>query len=125
MCSSDLHKIVEIDISLYNKSVVLDNSVIVDVGVVFAICNHSIAFGSHENGWWSGALLAKSLEFGLNQTSIQTIREGDFLGGPVARTLHSQWRGLGLIPGQGTRSPMLQLRHRQGKKGNVCSNRKK
>ena len=51
----------------------------------------------------------------------------------MAKTLHSHWRGLGLIPGQGTRSPilqlrvcMLQLRHRQGKKkGNVYSNRKK
>ena len=31
-------------------------------------------------------------------------------GGPVVKTLHSQCRGLGLIPSQGTRSHMLQLR---------------
>ena len=34
----------------------------------------------------------------------------DFLGGPVAKTLGSQCRGLGLIAGQGTGSHMLQLR---------------
>ena len=33
-----------------------------------------------------------------------------FLGGPVAKTFHSQCRGPGLIPGQETRSHMLQLR---------------
>ena len=33
----------------------------------------------------------------------------DFPGGPVAKTLHSQSRGLSSIPGQGTRSHMLQL----------------
>ena len=35
---------------------------------------------------------------------------GDFPGGPVAKTLRSQCTGLGLIPGQGTRSRMPQLR---------------
>ena len=34
----------------------------------------------------------------------------DFPGGPVAKTLCSQGRALGSIPGQGTRSHMLQLR---------------
>ena len=34
----------------------------------------------------------------------------DFPGGPVAKTLCSQCRALGSIPGQGTRSHMLQLR---------------
>ena len=34
----------------------------------------------------------------------------DFPGGPVAKTLGSQCRGLGSIPGQGTRSHILQLR---------------
>ena len=37
-------------------------------------------------------------------------KEGDFPGGPVAKTLRSQCRGPGLIPGQGTRSHLLQLR---------------
>ena len=35
---------------------------------------------------------------------------GDFPGGPVAKTQHSQCRGPGLIPSQGTRSHMPQLR---------------
>ena len=34
----------------------------------------------------------------------------DFPGGPVAKTLCSQCKGLGSIPGQGTRAHMLQLR---------------
>ena len=34
----------------------------------------------------------------------------EFLAGPVAKTLHSQNRGPGLIPGQGTRSHIPQLR---------------
>ena len=34
----------------------------------------------------------------------------DFPGGPVAKTLHSQYRGLGSIPGQGTRSHMPRLK---------------
>ena len=33
---------------------------------------------------------------------------GDFPGGPVVKTLVSQCRGPGLIPGQGTRSHMRQ-----------------
>ena len=35
---------------------------------------------------------------------------GDFPGGPVAMTLHSQCRDPGLIPIEGTRSHMPQLR---------------
>ena len=47
--------------------------------------------------------------FGL--TSEESLRTwGDFPGGPVAKTLHSQCRGLGSVPGQGTRSHMPQLR---------------
>ena len=34
----------------------------------------------------------------------------DFPGGLAAKTLHSQYRGSGSIPGQGTRSRMLQQR---------------
>ena len=34
----------------------------------------------------------------------------DFPGGPVAKTLCSQCKGLGSIPGQGARAHMLQLR---------------
>ena len=35
---------------------------------------------------------------------------GDFSGGPVAKILYSNVEAPGLIPGQGTRSHMLQLR---------------
>ena len=35
---------------------------------------------------------------------------GDFPGGPVVKTQHSQRKGLGSISGQGTRSCMPQLR---------------
>ena len=35
----------------------------------------------------------------------------DFFGGPVAKAPRSQYRGLGLIPGQGTGSHMQQLRN--------------
>lgn len=34
---------------------------------------------------------------------------GHFPGGPGTKTLHSEWPGLGSIPGQETRSPMLHL----------------
>ena len=37
---------------------------------------------------------------------------GDFPGGLAAKTPHSQYRGLGIIPGQGTRPHMPQLRVR-------------
>ena len=45
-------------------------------------------------------------------TSIfnKILANWDFPGGAVAKTLCSQSRGLGLIPGEGTRSHMLQLR---------------
>ena len=38
------------------------------------------------------------------------IMARDVPGGPVVKTLHSQGRGPGSIPGQGTRSHMPQLR---------------
>ena len=44
---------------------------------------------------------------------------GDFPGDLVARTPFSQHRGLGLIPGQGTRSHMLQLRPGEAKSINI------
>ena len=49
----------------------------------------------------------------LNQESKGT--PGDFPGDLVARTLFSQHRGPGLIPGQGTRSHMLQPRPGEAK----------
>ena len=42
--------------------------------------------------------------------SIDTGHSWEFPGGPVAKTPCCQCRGLGSIPGQGTRSHMLQLR---------------
>ena len=36
--------------------------------------------------------------------AASTTLPGDFPGGPVAKTLHSQCRGPGSSPGQGTRS---------------------
>ena len=41
---------------------------------------------------------------------IKIRRFRDFLGGPVAKALCSQYRGQGLIPGQGTRCHMPQLK---------------
>ena len=38
------------------------------------------------------------------------VPKWDFPGGPVAQTLYSQCRAPSLIPGQGTRSHMPQLR---------------
>ena len=35
----------------------------------------------------------------------------DFRGGPVAKTLYSQCRGLGLTPGQGSHMPQLKRSH--------------
>ena len=47
----------------------------------------------------------------MGLTSEESLRTwGYFPGGPVAKTLHSQCRGLGSVPGQGTRSHVLQLR---------------
>ena len=43
---------------------------------------------------------------------IKSSQEGDFHGGPVAKTMCSQCRGPRLTPDQGTRSHMLQLRTR-------------
>ena len=42
----------------------------------------------------------------LNNQFKKTTNFGDFPGGPVAKTPCSQCRGLGSIPGQGTRSQM-------------------
>ena len=46
---------------------------------------------------------------------------GDFPGGPVAETPHSQCRGLGSIPGRGTRSHMLQLKIQHATTKTWCS----
>ena len=40
----------------------------------------------------------------------QNVNKGDFPRGPMAKTSHSQCRGPGSIPGQGTRAHMPQLR---------------
>ena len=42
--------------------------------------------------------------------SLLNISDKDFPAGPVAETLHPKARGPGSIPGQGTRSCVLQLR---------------
>ena len=46
----------------------------------------------------------------LNPVIIEKGKPLDFPDGPVAKTPCSQCRGPGLIPGQGTRSHMLQLK---------------
>ena len=46
----------------------------------------------------------------LNIYAPKSRASGDFHGGAVAKTPHSQCRGLGLTPGQGARSHMLPLR---------------
>ena len=56
------------------------------------------------------ALLTKTLE----SSSLQ-IEDGNFPGGPVAKTPFFQHSSLGLIPGQGTSSHMLLLRPRAAK----------
>ena len=48
--------------------------------------------------------------WGVGVAWRQKDPEEDFPGGPVVKTLHSQCRGLGSIPGQGTRSRMPQLK---------------
>ena len=45
----------------------------------------------------------------------------DLPGGPVAKTLHSQCRGLGSIPRQGTRSHMLQPKIPHAETKTQCS----
>ena len=44
------------------------------------------------------------------EATVKNKASGDFPGGPVAKTLHSQCRGPGSILGQGTRSQVLYLR---------------
>ena len=51
----------------------------------------------------------------LNSNCSINKNSRDFPGGPVAKTLSSQCRGPGSIPGQGARSHMLQLRPRAAK----------
>ena len=74
--------------------------------------------------WWSEYLSSSKILWFLlrfrtpppqNSYSSCTIllnlrsHDSNFPGGPVTKTLHSQWGGLGSIAGQGTRSHMLQL----------------
>ena len=55
--------------------------------------------------------LGQSLSFsGLQSAISKIIINMDFPGGPMAKIPCSQCRGLGLIPGQGTRFHMLQVR---------------
>ena len=64
----------------------------------------------------SNSVLSKKLE--TAQTDMRNRRRDpgdqvimqDFPGGPVAKTPHSQCRGPGFIPGQGTGSHMPQLK---------------
>ena len=53
---------------------------------------------------------------GLGHLMSRTRIRAEFPCGQVAKTPHSQCKGLGLIPGQGTRSHMLQLRLGTAKK---------
>ena len=53
--------------------------------------------------------MAQCLEF-LNALMNKSYCYGDVPDGPVAKTPYPQCRGLGSIPGQGTRSLMPQLR---------------
>ena len=46
----------------------------------------------------------------------QKVKTRDFPGGPVAKTPSSHARGLGSIPGQGTRSHMPKLTPREAQK---------
>ena len=63
---------------------------------------------SHFKGWFYQAI-ENRLESCWHLIDNFKNNAGDFLGGPVAKTLNSLCRGLCLIPGQGTRSHMLQL----------------
>ena len=51
-----------------------------------------------------------------NKNTFSEVITRDFPGGPVAKTLRCQCRVQGSIPGQGTRSSMLQLRPGAAKK---------
>ena len=64
---------------------------------------------------WGINLPAKTEEEHVNRSQGDSAfprkwQWGDFPGGPVAKTPHSQCRGLGSIPSQGTRSHVPQLR---------------
>ena len=63
---------------------------------------------------WSSVKEAGRLETGQKSRQSVGIARNvdfrDFLGGPVAETRRPQCRGVGLIPGLGTRSHMLQLK---------------
>ena len=49
------------------------------------------------------------METEKSETKERNPKDG-LPSGPVAKTLHSQCRGLGSVPGLGTRSHLLQLR---------------
>ena len=52
----------------------------------------------------------KHIVSGIKSFKKLLKKDRDLPGSPLANTLHSQCRGLGLIPGQETRSHMPQLR---------------
>ena len=52
----------------------------------------------------------KEVQYGGLRGKVSNGNLRDFTGGSVVRTLHCQCRGPGLIPSQGTRSHMPQLR---------------
>ena len=60
---------------------------------------------------WQSFSISVLLTLGLKRRNqLKKLDLGDLPAGPVAKTLCSQCRGPGLIPGQGTRSYMPQLR---------------
>ena len=64
---------------------------------------------------FSSSIWMLKLSFWREYNSVHVILQlkivsGDFLGGPMAKTQLSQCRDLVLIPGQGTRFHMMQLR---------------
>ena len=77
-------------------------------------------FWRYHWGWSQNTLVSRdNLEYFLKEKNVCfTLTEyvywkswtEDFPGGPVVKTLSSQWRGLTSFPGQGTRSHMPQLR---------------
>ena len=40
----------------------------------------------------------------MSEITVQRVKSRDFPGSPVVKTLHSQCRGTGLIPGPGTKT---------------------
>ena len=64
----------------------------------------------------------KNVKISLSSEAIQKQVVGDFLGGPVVKTLCFQGRGAGLIPGWGTKTPhAVQLQKKKKVAGFIFS----